>query len=230
MQSAPESPTLGTASRETAPAQTPDQDAQTLRALEGQAHDEPAPAGRLTRRGTFSSRGAPDDYRTDEEDADVLTTTLISFDVDSSESPEPPAGMWSIRPSANPARPAHPVYVVNALTSLPSVLAADFLTNFIAYNVCAAYEAVALRWVARAFARRRGLLYDHVYPLNPLRTFSWRAAVNVFGLETVRLLVSGEMWALVTVVSQWLHLDEEEWRVIHMEDYQAARADPSRAP
>jgi hypothetical protein len=230
-QNAPESPTLGAADREIRHVRNPDQDLPTLQALEGQSSAvEPGiPLGAIRRQSTFSSRGGDQDYGTDEEDAEMINPTLISFDVDTSESTEQPAGVWSaeLRPSfggdGRSALREEPVYMVNALTSLPSVLAADILTNFFCYMLCAPSDGTAIRAVARAFARRRGLPTTNMYELSMTNAFSWRGVGNILGLEVMRLLISGDVWALTAILSQWLHVTEEEWKEIHNEE-QADRA------
>lgn len=265
-QTVAESPTLGAADREIRHGRNLEQDIPTLQALEGQSaaagagddDDEGAggsgsgspggiPLGTLQRQSTFSSRGGAEvDYGTDEEDADMVNPTLISFDVDT-ESTEQPAGGWSaeLRPSfgsiggegggggggggggsgggldtGTPSHRDEPVYVVNALTSLPSVLAADILTNFATYILCAPCDALAIRYAAGAFARRRGLPTTSMFAASVglVGGMSWRGVGNLLGLEVVRLLVSGEIWALVSGLSQWLHVTEDEWREFHKEE------------
>ncbi|KAI1870625.1 uncharacterized protein JN550_005168 [Neoarthrinium moseri] len=249
-QTVPESPTLGAADREIRHGRNSDpavvgldavrdlphhqgihdmesfQDVPTLQALEGQASaaDNAIPLGAVRRQSTFSSRGGDQDYGTDEEDADIINPTLISFDVDTTESTEQPTGVWSaeLRPSngveGRLVPKEEPVYVVNPLTSLPSVLAADILTNLITYVLCAPFDAMAIRAAARAFARRRGHPMTNMYEISLLDAFSWRGWGNIIGLEIVRLLISGEIWAMTSILSQWLHVTDEEWREFHLEE------------
>ncbi len=219
-----ESPTLGAADQEIRHAQNPDADIPTLMALDGQPSGEGIPVGAIRRQSTFSSRGG-EDYGTDEEDSEMVNPTLISFDVDTSESTtEQHTGMWSaeLRPSVGGEGHSQskdaPVYIVNPLTKLPSILGADILTNFIAYLLCAPTDALALRSVARVFAHKRGLPYDQMFDSTFIGNVSLCGIVNIFGLEVVRLLISGDAWALITVVSQWLHVTEEEWKDIHKEE------------
>jgi hypothetical protein len=255
-QTVPESPTLGAADREIRHGRNLEQDIPTLQALEGQSAGSAEggsssgggiPLGTLRRQSTFSSRGGATggsgngnggdaDYGTDEEDADMVNPTLISFDVDT-ESTEQPAGVWSaeLRPSfgngggdaggggresGSPNHREEPMYVVNPLTSLPSVLAADILTNFVTYILCAPGDAWAIRYAARTFAQHRGLATTGMFAASVgLRGgMSWRGAGNLIGLEVVRLLVSGEVWALISGLSQWLHVTEDEWREFHKEE------------
>ncbi|KAH7032954.1 uncharacterized protein B0I36DRAFT_320440 [Microdochium trichocladiopsis] len=234
-QSIPESPTLGAGDREIRHAQTPDADVPTLMALDGQqlsGDDDTGalPVQAIRRQSTFSSRGGGgimmEDYGSDEEDSEMVNPTLISFDVDTSDTAEPPAGVWSaeLRPSfAGDARGQDqglppPTYLVNALTRLPSILAADILSNFAAYLLCTPMDALALRSVAHAFAAKRGIPTHHMLAGPWTSTVSMRGVVNIVGLELLRLIISGEVWAVATVVSQWLHVSEEEWKDIHHAD------------
>lgn len=225
VQAAPESPTLGAADREIRHSRTPDQDMATLQALEGQgtSADPGIPLGAIRRQSTFSSRGGDQDYGTDEEDGDLINPTLISFDVDTSDSPEPPAGVWSaeLRPShgGESRSPRNePKYVVNALTKLPATLAAANLGAFATIVVCAPIEALMLRTLARTFAQRHGLPCDEMFNIRLHNSMSWRGIANFLGIQIVGVLIGGEVWSLITVISQWLHVTEEEWREIHMEE------------
>ena len=223
-QTAVESPTLGEADREIRHTQNPNADIPTLMALDGQPTGEALPVGSIRRQSTFSSRGG-EDYATDEEDAELVNPTLISFDVDTSEATaDQQAGVWSaeLRPSVaadGRAQPAEsPVYMVNPLTQLPSILGADILTNFVAYVACTPTDALALRSVARAFTEKRGMPQDRMFDISLWGNVSFRGVVNIVGLEVLRLMISGDAWALTTVVSQWLHVTEEEWKDIHKGD------------
>jgi hypothetical protein len=203
-----------------------------LQALEGQNTNVEAgiPLGAIRRQSTYSSRAGDQDYGTDEEDAEMINPTLISFDVDTSESTEQPAGSWSaeLRPSfggdSRSALKEEPKYIINSLTSLPSELATDILTNFVCYVLCAPGDAVAIRAVARAFARQQGLPATNMYQLAVTDSFSWRAVGNILGLEITRLIVSGEIWALMALLSQWLHVTEEEWKDIQNEQQEERAA------
>ncbi|RYP29914.1 hypothetical protein DL767_006513 [Monosporascus sp. MG133] len=202
----------------------PDADIPTLMALDGQPSGEAVPVGAIRRQSTFSSRGG-EDYGTDEEDSEMINPTLISFDVDTSESAaEQHTGAWSaeLRPSAGgdgrAQRRESPIYDVNPLTKLPSVLASDILTNFMAYLLCAPADALALRSVARAFAQKRGLSYDGMFDVSLMDNVSFRGVLHIFGLEMLRLLISGDTWAMITMLAQWLHVTEEEWRDMQKEE------------
>lgn len=222
----PESPTLGAADREIRH-QTPEEDVPTSLALDVPSSSEPIPIGSVRRRSTFSSRG--DDYGTDDEDSEMVNPTLISFDVDTSESTEPPTGVWSaeLRPSyASDSRQGQPkeapLYIVNPLTSLPSNLASEILADF-ATNFCTIIlDSHAFPIVARAFAQRRGIPYDNMDVGGFLGGLSWQGVFNIIQLDVVRLLISGEVWGFTTILSQWLHVTEEEWKEMRKEDEEEA--------
>ncbi|KAK8058338.1 hypothetical protein PG994_008786 [Apiospora phragmitis] len=196
----PESPTLGAADREIRHVRNPSQDATTLQALEGGSNatatagsEQGIALGALRRHSTFSNRGAANatsgggggsggdqDYGTDEEDTDMINPTLISFDVDTSETTEPPAGVWSaeLRPSysngggqtsgggagnhdnrsswassGSAGLLDKKIYMVTPLTLLPTTLAADNLCRFFVNVACAPIEALILRAIARGFVQ-----------------------------------------------------------------------------
>ncbi|KAI0840079.1 hypothetical protein F5Y06DRAFT_247559 [Hypoxylon sp. FL0890] len=220
-----ESPTLGAADREIRH-QNPEADAPTSLALD-QPSGETIPVGSIRRQSTFSSRGG-EDYGTDEEDSEMVNPTLISFDVDTSESTEPPTGVWSaeLRPSfAGDSRQQPkeaPIYVVNPLTSLPSILASDILANFVTNIFFIPLDSHAFPIVARALARKSGLPCNDICDEGFLGGLTWQGVLNIIQLDVVRLLISGEAWALTTVLSQWLHVTEEEWKEIRKEEDQEA--------
>ncbi|KAK6951942.1 hypothetical protein Daesc_006467 [Daldinia eschscholtzii] len=223
-QAVPESPTLGAAGRDARP-QNPEVDATASLALDVQSNGETVPVGSIRRQSTFSSRGG-EDYGTDEEDSEMVNPTLISFDVDTSESTEPPTGVWSaeLRPSVSGDSRQQPKetprYIVNPLTNLPCSFAADILANFVTNILFLPIDSHAFPIVARALARRRGLPYEDMYVRGFLGGLTWRGVLNIIQLDIVKLLISGEVWAFTTIVSQWLHVTEEEWKEIRKEEDQ----------
>jgi hypothetical protein len=182
----------------------------------------PAPAEAMRRPSAFSTRG--DDYASDEEEHETVSATLISFDVEATESADAPPGLWSaeLRPSLGPdARPQgneEPIYFDTMLTRLPSCLAADIFTVVIAYTTVAPYEAMALRLVARAFRQRMGLPVDDLQNVSIFSNVTWRGVANFFGLEFTHLLIAGEFWALITSLAHWFHITEEEWKMLENEE------------
>ncbi|KAI1352537.1 hypothetical protein F5Y01DRAFT_279646 [Xylaria sp. FL0043] len=215
-QSFPESPTLGDADREIRHTQGPELDGDAF-AMNGEGSGEPLPVGTIRRQGTFSSRGG-DDYATDEEDPEMVNPTLISFDVDTSESTEPPAGVWSaeLRPS-NSADPRTqekeaPRYVVNTLTSLPSLLAGDILTSSLTHAFLTPFDILAFRAMARAFSLKFGLPVNHMFEVSLTHGLASRMVLNLLQTEVLKFLISFEAWAAVTAVAQRFHVTDEEWK------------------
>ncbi|KAJ2975207.1 hypothetical protein NUW58_g8423 [Xylaria curta] len=215
-QSLPESPTLGDADREIRHTQGPEVDVDSL-AANGEGVGETLPVGAIHRQGTFSSRGG-DGYATDEEDPEMVNPTLISFDVDTSESTEPPAGIWSaeLRPS-NSGDPRTqqkeaPRYVVNTLTSLPSLLAGDILTSSLTHIFLAPFDIMTFRSMARAFALKFSLPMDHMFEGSLADGPVTRMMLNLFQAEVLKFVISFGAWAIVTCVAQRFHVPEEEWK------------------
>ncbi|KAH7165996.1 hypothetical protein EDB81DRAFT_269387 [Dactylonectria macrodidyma] len=191
-----------------------EEDVSPLRAVDGQLPDTPVEAVR--RQSTFSVRG--DDYASDEEEMEGVSATLISFDVEASESTEAPAGLWSaeLRPSvasdANAAANAQPLYLDTMLTRLSPLMASHIFTDAVARILMAPYEATALRLLARTYCLREGLPYGDICNVNLLSGLSMTAILNFLGVEFIHLSISGDIWAAFTGLSQWLHKTEEEWK------------------
>ncbi|KAI1406425.1 hypothetical protein F4819DRAFT_481534 [Hypoxylon fuscum] len=219
----PESPTLGAADREIRHQNPETDEATTSVALDVQSSGEAIPVEAIRRQSTFSSRGG-EGYGTDEEDSEMVNPTLISFDVDTSESTEQPTGVWSaeLRPSfAGDSRQQPkeaPLYIVNPLTSLPSVLASDILAEFATNILTIPLDCHVFPIVARAFAHRRGLPFDDIGRGGILGGLTIQGVFNMLQLDLIRLLTFGQIWGLTTVLSQWLHVTEEEWKEIRKEE------------
>ncbi|KAJ8126584.1 hypothetical protein O1611_g7051 [Lasiodiplodia mahajangana] len=215
-QSLPESPTLGDVDREIRHTHVSEVDAD-FSATNGDGVLEPLPVGTIRRQGTFSSRGG-DDYATDEEDPEMVNPTLISFDVDTSESTEPPAGIWSaeLRPSNSSDSRLHqkepPKYVVNTLTRLPSLLAGDILTGSLTHIFLTPFEIPAFRAVARAFSVKFGLPVGHMFEANLSDGLGTRMISNLLQIAMLRFVVSFGAWAMVTGVAHRFHFTDKEWK------------------
>ncbi|KAI1423035.1 hypothetical protein F5Y12DRAFT_716813 [Xylaria sp. FL1777] len=215
-QSFPESPTLGDADREIRHTQGPELDGDSL-AMNNEGVGESLSVGAIRRQGTFSSRGG-DGYATDEEDPEMVNPTLISFDVDTSESTEPPAGIWSaeLRPS-NSGDPRTqekeaPKYVVNTLTSLPSLLAGDILTSSLTHALLTPLDMLAFRAMARAFSLKFGIPTGHMFEVSLTDGLASRMLLNLFQTEVLKFVVGFGAWAAVTSVAQRFHVTDEEWK------------------
>lgn len=165
----------------------------------------------------YSTGGGADDYDTDDGEHEVVSATLISFDVEASESTDVPQGLWSaeLRPSVGPeSRAGAPpsVYLSTMLTKLPSLMAAKVLNDAVLRILITPYEAVSLRLAALTFNTRRGLPIAHMLRAHPISGFSLTWVVNFFGAELLHLALSGEVWAIFAVISQYFHMSEEEWK------------------
>ncbi|KAI1312890.1 hypothetical protein F5Y03DRAFT_390593 [Xylaria venustula] len=220
-QSFPESPTLGDADREIRHPLAPELDGDSF-AMNGEGASEPLPVGTIRRQGTFSSRGG-DDYATDEEDPEMVNPTLISFDVDTSESTEPPAGVWSaeLRPSnsSDPRTQEKEAakYVVNTLTSLPSLLGGDILTSALTHALLTPFDILAFRAMARSFCLKFGFPINHISEVNPTKGLAGRMILNIFQIEVLKFLISFAAWTAVTAGAQRFHLTEDEWKENQLE-------------
>ncbi|TWU72277.1 hypothetical protein ED733_002790 [Metarhizium rileyi] len=152
----------------------------------GQSGQPPMPR----RASIFSTRG--DEYPSDDEDNEGISATLISFDVEASESQDAPPGLWSaeLRPSAGPDPRSNgnkrPVYLDTLLTQMPALIATHMLSNAAIRLIIAPYEATALRLIV------------------PL--------VNFLGAELLHINLASEVWAFFACVSQWFLMTEEEWK------------------
>ncbi|KAF3770779.1 hypothetical protein M406DRAFT_245913 [Cryphonectria parasitica EP155] len=123
-----------------------------------------------------------EDFSSDDEATEeVVSATLISFDVENNpENPDPtndnniPPGVWSAELRPNPGndsptgrdgddgpgarrRALAPVYRDNVLTQLPAKLATSILVRRLASLMLAPVEASALRSVAWSWCRTRGM-------------------------------------------------------------------------
>lgn len=176
-----------------------------------------------------------DEYATDEDENERVNTTLISFDVEATEaSPDAPPGLWSaeLRPSqATDARgDTQPVYLDTLLTQLPALLAANIFTDTSLRLMMAAYEATALRLMARCHRLRYGLPCDDIYAPNVLTDLSWRAVTNLLGAELLHIAISGEIWAVFTGLAQYFHTSDKEWKEAEAKKLEDEPAQDSAAP
>jgi hypothetical protein len=198
------------------------------------------PEGPLRRQSIISSNGVAtattggataDFYPSDDEEntgAEMVSRTLISFDVEASESVDPPPGVWSAELRANFAdsqqQPPNtyrgagrtPLYRDNALTRLPAMMAAEFLSALPARLLNAPSEAIIHRWFVRSVMASRGMGTGEMYGV--FEMLPWRAVANFVGLELVHLLVQGEIWAGMYQIASWCRISEEEWKEMDEED------------
>ncbi|KAG6321128.1 hypothetical protein E4U22_002411 [Claviceps purpurea] len=167
------------------------------------------------RESVLSARG--DEYPTDDEENEGVSATLISFDVEASESHDAPPGLWSaeLRPSAGPdtrSPKQQPVYMDTLLTRLPSLIATHLLTNSATRILLAPYEATALRLVARMSCLSQGLPCVDIFTDGLLRGMTRTWLVNFLGTELLNVALCSEVWAVFALIFQRHHMTEEEWK------------------
>ncbi|KAG5916055.1 hypothetical protein E4U42_007815 [Claviceps africana] len=170
----------------------------------------------LRRASVLSTRG--DEYPSDDEENEGVSATLISFDVEASESQDAPPGLWSaeLRPSAGPdtrsGTSQQPIYMDTMLTRLPPLVAASIFADAAMRVLMAPFEATALRLLAQMFRLRQGLPCRDLFNLNFLDGVTGTWLVNFLGTELLNLALSSEMWAAFAFCCRWNHMSEDEWR------------------
>jgi hypothetical protein len=174
--------------------------------------------GTIRRQSTFSTRG--DEYVSDDEETEVVSATLISFDVEATESTDTPPGVWSAELRPNPVdgraqQGQEPIYRENSLTRLPAVLATDILTALPARILTGPSEAILWRYFVRSYLSHRGIGLEGIYGLSFIDSVSWTAMSNFLGLELIHLFLESEIWAMMTQLAQSYLISEEEWNEKH---------------
>lgn len=203
--------------------------------------EDPAPNPAPRRQSTVSLRGtgpalqiAADDFGSDDEDAAEINTTLISFDVEASESTvenggsgnNNTPGTWSaeLRPNIlDISRSAAlagsgPVYRNNALTRLPAALATDVLTLAPARLIMTPIAAWAWLKLSREYMVRIGMSLEGVHGPGLWGMFTRQGCVNLFMTEAMLLLGLGEAWAVVVSLAWGYLMSEEEWNELEEEE------------
>lgn len=195
---------------------------------------------RPSHRHQASQTADTDDFTDDDEDAnEIVSATLISFDVENNpENPDPndaniPPGVWSAELRPNPGnesqggggggvggdrdgedRPRRPprLYRDNALTRLPATLAADMLARRAASLLLAPMEAMVLGNIAETWCLPRGLSTAAMWG------FSRGTVLNLLGVEIVHFLVDADMWASISMVSNEFVVSSAEWEKMQKEE------------
>ncbi|KAK0615902.1 hypothetical protein B0T17DRAFT_656970 [Bombardia bombarda] len=175
------------------------------------------------------SHGHPgqDEFASDDEDMEIVSATLISFDVEASDSADvAPGGVWSaeLRPNVSDAASRAmlnqpPLYRDTMLTRLPAVIAADLLAARLAQTLTAPFESLALLGVARSYIMQRvgGGVLVGIEALHGgmggglLEAFSWGRMANVLGVELLVLFLQSDWWGALTLVGESFGVSEEEW-------------------
>jgi len=185
------------------------------RSSEGQPPPEHPAVGAVRRQSTFSNRG--DEYVSEDEETEIVSATLISFDVEATESTDTPPGVWSaeLRPNVvgDPRMSSMhgPIYMSNTLTRLPSSVAADILSLIVTHLLTSPYEAFTLRLVARAVRQRLGLPALDMYELAPSDGLGWGAVTNAMVAEMAHLVIGSEIWGAAIGLSELYRGCNPEW-------------------
>ncbi|KEY71587.1 hypothetical protein S7711_06048 [Stachybotrys chartarum IBT 7711] len=207
---------------------------ETTAVLEGDV-DEPAasqrtraasmgdadPAATARRPSFFSVRD--NDYASDDDDHEALGATLITIDVEASESADAAAGLWSaeLRPSQSSdprSSSSQPYYLDTFLRQLPIFLASRVFTDALSRLAFAIPEAIALRLVARAFCNHYKIPRSNIPTILPLAGFTWTAFTNFLSVEFFHLAVTSEIWALAVGISQYFYMTDIEWQAWYTRD------------
>lgn len=191
----------------------------------------PQPAGGASSRRPSAFSGRADDYGSEEEDNGAISGTLISFDVEATESTDAPPpqstqGIWSAELRPTPATDARSpgaqpaVYLRNTLTKQPLVHAAKVLSRLAACLILSPLEAAAHRSLAASYLAVLGLPATNVWePLRPLATMSWRWFTNFLAVEVAHLSLQTDLWAGIALLGRWYHLTPEEWSDMTAEEH-----------
>lgn len=228
----PDPASLFRSSDQPAPGQVPDEGpgTQPSDVLIEDAPAQPPTGGASSRRPSAFS-GRADDYGSEEEDNGAISGTLISFDVEATESTDAPPpqsaqGIWSAELRPTPATDARSpggqpaVYLRNTLTKQPLVHAAKVLSRLAACLLLSPLEAAAHRALAVSYCAVLGLPSGHVWePLRLLTAMSWRWVTNFLAVELVHLSLQTDLWAGVALLGRWYHLTPEEWSEMTAEEH-----------
>ncbi|RDA87634.1 hypothetical protein CP532_3837 [Ophiocordyceps camponoti-leonardi (nom. inval.)] len=188
-----------------------------LQDAESRTPDQPTPPPAAGRRpSTFSSRA--DDDASDEDENEGVSTTLISFDVEATDTSDAPPGLWSaeLRPSmASDLRTSvvlPMVYLDTRLTQIPPWMAYRIFGSFIERLVATPSDAIAFRLAARQSRLQQGLSCADIFTTDLTSGLSLTWAVNFCATELLHFALCGEVWAVFTAITQWFHKTDEEWK------------------
>ncbi len=188
--------------------------AEALAQAQAQSAGDTPPVSAIRRQSTFSLRA--DDFGSDDEETEVVSATLISFDVEATESSDTPPGVWSaeLRPNVADARIVQePRYRDNELTRLPAVRGAQLLALPLMRLLVAPLEALVWRSVARSFALRRGLSTAAMHGPGLLGSLTWMGVSNLVCWELCHLLFyQANSYAFVVLFAGQFRLTDEEWK------------------
>ncbi|KAL3426824.1 hypothetical protein PVAG01_00333 [Phlyctema vagabunda] len=182
---------------------TRSEDEPTLRALEGRISHSRS-----------NSQNIDVDFEldsSDDEDGEMTHATLISFDVEATDTIENSmgsAGSWSaeLRSANEPKHSTRVSYRVTALTMLPAFLAAEGLSEIVAGIILLPLEAMMVRFIGRAARTSVGLDFSDLYPVIPLVP-GFSKLLSAFAIQ---LAVAGTIWMTTTFAAQLLASAQKE--------------------
>lgn len=180
------------------------QDTDTLRALEGLPADNVREDIRQFMIEEAESHSSGDE---DDENNEIQQATLISFDVEATEPIENATGTWSaeLRSANEPKPSASTQYRVTGLTMLPPILATEGLREILAGILVMPLEAIMVRTIGRAYRASAGLSLSPIYEVFAVRE-TLPAFSNLVGAFAVQVLVTGAIWGVFAVGSQWWNI------------------------
>lgn len=157
--------------------------------------------------------GGGGDFGSDDEETEVVSATLISFDVEATEASDTPPGWCAeLRPnvveSSGAAAPVsqEPLYRETALTMLPAALAARTLAFLPTYLVMEHFESAAWCGLVRSLLGRWGVPLDSIRQVG---VFSGRGFTNLLGLNLFYFFAQAEGWAVVSMAAKGYTLEHE---------------------
>ncbi|KAL5604150.1 hypothetical protein BROUX41_002137 [Berkeleyomyces rouxiae] len=167
-----------------------------------------------------------DDYGTEEDEADMVTGPLISFDVETSDPTDAPMGTgpWSaeLRPTpVNESRSNRPLplYLITMLSTEPHFMACEILSNFTSRVILLPLEFMMLRFLARSYtlahpAAAAAMLAAGFSVGAPrlLGGVSLSTIGNILNIELAHLITMGDVWAALTLIGRQMHYTMKEWR------------------
>jgi hypothetical protein len=171
------------------------ENAHSLQALEGQA-TESVPPPEIDSRPAFFDVGQES---SEEEEMETAHATMISFDVEQTETQDNTVGTWSaeLRSTNSPRRSKRKQYHVTGLTLLPTILATEALREVIAGILVMPLEALMARIIARAYRKSAGASVADLYTLfQPVPV-----AENLLSAFALQVVIAGTTWAGFTLVS-----------------------------
>ncbi|KAK1761025.1 hypothetical protein QBC47DRAFT_368860 [Echria macrotheca] len=181
------------------------------------APSEGPPPSTARRQSTVSLRG--DDFGSDDEEGgggEIVSATLISFDVEATESTDTTPGMWSaeLRPNMSDVRAAgnrEPQYRDTALIHMPFTLFNEMVANSVSRMALLPFSSwVRVGW-AHTLLVRSGRSLEGLNSLSLLDAFSFSRLENLVVLELADFLLQSELWMAVFMVGQRYKYNDEQW-------------------